>query len=99
MEARGQHRPGWGSYLAGSAGPAAAGTEQVAGGGDPAQAPAAGAGGAAVCPGREGSGQEQSLSPGPAPPSALPEPQGCSAGRLAPGSEEWSTGLWTVALS
>lgn len=42
-----------GPYLAESAGPVAAGTEQVAGGGDPAQARAAVAGGAAVCPGRE----------------------------------------------
>lgn len=75
-----KHRQGpilVGPYLADSAGPAAAGTERVAGGGDPAQAPAAEAGGAAVCPGREGGGQKGSLSPGPAP-SALPA--------LAPGS-------------
>lgn len=50
-------------YLADSAGPVAAGTEQVAGGGDPAQAPAAGAGGAAVYPAREEDGQKDSLSP------------------------------------
>lgn len=59
-----------GPYLADSAGPAATGTEQVAGGGDPEQAPAAGAGGAAVCPAREGDGQKDSLSP-----SASPKPQ------------------------
>lgn len=55
---------GGGPYLAGSAGPAVAGTEQVAGGGGLAQAPAAGAGGAAVCPGRERGGQKDRLSPG-----------------------------------
>ena len=66
---------GRGSYLADSAGPAAAGTEQVAGGGDLAQAPAAGAGGAAGCPGREEGRQKDSLSPGPVPPSASPKPQ------------------------
>lgn len=64
---------GVGPYLADSAGPVAAGTEQVAGGGGRGQAPAAEAGGAAVCPGRDGDGQKDSLSPGPAP-SALLEP-------------------------
>lgn len=39
-----------GPYLADSAGPVAAGTEQVSGGGGLAQALAAGAAGAAVCP-------------------------------------------------
>lgn len=40
------------SHLADSAGPVAAGTEQVAEGGGRGQAPAVGAGGVAVCPGR-----------------------------------------------
>lgn len=42
------------SHLADSAALVAAGTEQVAGGGGRGQAPAVGAGGVAVCPGREG---------------------------------------------
>ena len=75
MEASGEAVQGTGSYLADSAGPAAAGTEQVAGGGGLAQAPAAGAGGAAGCPGREEGGQKDSLSPGLVPPSASPKPQ------------------------
>lgn len=75
VEVLGEAVQGRGSYLADSAGPVAAGTEQVAGGGDLAQAPAAGAGGAAGCPGKEEGGQKDSLSPGPVPPSASPKPQ------------------------
>lgn len=41
------------SHLADSAVPVAAGTERVAGGGGRGQAPAVGAGGVAVYPGRE----------------------------------------------
>lgn len=75
-----------GPYLADSAGPAATGTEQVAGGGAREQAPAAGAGGAAVCPAMEGDGQKDSLSP-----SASPKPQGVlHRAAWQCGMEHWS---------
>lgn len=75
------------SYLAGSAGPAAAGTEREAGGGGLARAPAAEAGGAAVCPARGWPGSETAES---GTSHCTPKPWGASQSSLMLNREEQS---------
>lgn len=77
------------SHLADSAAPVAAGTERVAGGGGQGQAPAVGAGGVAVCPGREGMDRNTQTESGLDHPSHRVEARSL----VAWDSQPWSTGL------